>query len=258
MDEFTAMGKVPMLAKSIAFIAGYGLRMLPIVQSLEQIVDVYGREAAANFIKNHEVKVIFPPDDIDEAERVSRSLGYLTERARSTGFSRSSGFDRSSNVSRNENISEQRRALLLPQEIRELPPHQELIFKPNCKPILAHKIRYYDDPAFVPRLLPPIEVPVMDMGLHQAIVEQRVRPLAPEEARNIDLNRLAIDTAAIATFTGDPQNPTKEEAEAVVESFFAQLDWETEPEAPTAQVLATEDPPVARVAGRIDLSLLES
>ena len=39
------------------------------------------------------------------------------------------------------------------------------------------------------------------------------------------MDKLAIEPSAIAMFTGDPDNPTKEEARAVVRSFFAQLDW---------------------------------
>ena len=39
-DEFTAMGKIQVLSKGISYIAGYGLRMLPIIQSPAQVVEV--------------------------------------------------------------------------------------------------------------------------------------------------------------------------------------------------------------------------
>ena len=48
-DEFTAMGKVGVLSKGISYIAGYGLRMLPIIQSPMQVVETYGKEAAQTF-----------------------------------------------------------------------------------------------------------------------------------------------------------------------------------------------------------------
>jgi type IV secretion system protein VirD4 len=49
MDEFTAIGKIPILAKGIGYIAGYGLRMMPIIQSPAQLAEAYGREAAQSF-----------------------------------------------------------------------------------------------------------------------------------------------------------------------------------------------------------------
>ena len=89
MDEFTSLGKVSILNKGIAYIAGYGLRMLPIIQSPSQLVDVYGRDAAQTFQSNHAVSIIFPP----KAQRVGRperSLNGLAMNpsARGTGVPR--------------------------------------------------------------------------------------------------------------------------------------------------------------------------
>jgi len=52
MDEFTAIGKISILSKGISYIAGYNLRMLPIIQSPNQLVEVYGQERSTplNFI----------------------------------------------------------------------------------------------------------------------------------------------------------------------------------------------------------------
>jgi type IV secretion system protein VirD4 len=36
-DEFPAIGRVEILAKSVGFIAGYNLRLVPIIQSLSQL-----------------------------------------------------------------------------------------------------------------------------------------------------------------------------------------------------------------------------
>ena len=225
-DEFTSMGRIGVINKSVAFMAGYGIRLLPIVQSIEQIEDVYGRESSRNFVKNHDLKIIFPPDDQEDAERVSKILGYLSHEATSVGRSHSYGGNRGgSNTSSSENTSEQRRALLLPQEIREMPSDEAIIVKSHTKPILCKKIRYYEEAVFKARLLPPVTVAPMDMNLHRAKVEHLTRDVSYEEVKKIDMDKLAIEPSAIAMFTGDPDNPTKEEARAVVRSFFAQLDW---------------------------------
>jgi type IV secretion system protein VirD4 len=227
MDEFTGIGRIPILAKSVAYIAGYGLRLLIIIQSIEQLEDprVYGKEGARNIVKNHDLKIVFPPDDIEDAEKVSRTLGYLTEKATSKGESRATGWGRGASASRSENVSDQRRALLLPQEVREMPRDECIIFKSNCKPILAKKIVYHTDPVFKARLLPAPVVAPMDMDLHHAITEGRMRPAAPGEAAAAVGTSLAINGRAIAALSGDLDDTTMpiQDAAAVVDSFLAQV-----------------------------------
>ncbi|MGC6627735.1 type IV secretory system conjugative DNA transfer family protein, partial [Escherichia coli] len=64
MDEFTAMGKVNILSKGISYVAGYGLRMLPIIQSPAQLRETYGHDAAETFIDNHALQIVFAPKNL--------------------------------------------------------------------------------------------------------------------------------------------------------------------------------------------------
>lgn len=54
--------------------------------------------------------------------------------------------------SNSENESDQRRALMLPQELKELSQDKEIIFMENTKPIMCEKAKYFNDSAFVDRL----------------------------------------------------------------------------------------------------------
>ena len=148
MDEFTTIGKMDVLAKGIGYIAGYGLRMMPIIQSPSQIVEVYGKEAAQTFQSNHALSIIYPPKatETEIAENISKWLGYETVK----GVSVSSPTGFTGNRSKSE--SDQRRALLLPQEITSLGGDTELVVMENVKPIVAKKIQYYKDAVFVNRL----------------------------------------------------------------------------------------------------------
>jgi type IV secretion system protein VirD4 len=149
-DEFTAMGKIQVLSKGISYIAGYGLRMLPIIQSPAQVVDVYGKHAAETFTTNHALQIVFPPKatETETAESISKWLGYQTVK----GVSESKGKSLFSKREKSESTSDQRRALLLPQEITNLGKTTEIIVVEDCPTILARKIRYYEDPTFVDRL----------------------------------------------------------------------------------------------------------
>jgi len=56
-------------------------------------------------------------------------------------------------------VSDQRRALLLPQEVKALGNEQAIVFYEGLRPIRCRKIRYFEDPRFTRRLLPAPEVP---------------------------------------------------------------------------------------------------
>ena len=150
MDEFTSMGKVNILSKGISFIAGYGLRMMPIIQSPAQLTDVYGREAAETFRTNHALNIVFPPkaSETESSRDISEWLGYTT--TKSASKSRNTEIFKRRNSS--ESVSDQRRALLLPQEITSLGEEAELIVLENVLPIQAKKVRYFADAKFMDRL----------------------------------------------------------------------------------------------------------
>ena len=150
MDEFTAAGKLPTLSKGISYIAGYKLRMMPIIQSPAQLVSVYGKEDAQTFMTNHALQIIFPPkaSETQTARDISEWLGYTTVKGKSE--SESKGFF--SKQSKSESTSDQKRALLLPQEITSLGQKRELVIAENTPPILASKVVYYQDSVFTDRL----------------------------------------------------------------------------------------------------------
>jgi type IV secretion system protein VirD4 len=52
-------------------------------------------------------------------------------------------------------VSEQRRALLLPQEVKELGTEEAIVFYEGLRPIRCRKIRYFADARFRQRLVPP-------------------------------------------------------------------------------------------------------
>lgn len=149
LDEFTALGKIPIFTKAVGFIAGYNLRCMPIIQSIAQLRSVYGEDDARTLITNHAVQIVFPPREQRDAKDYSEALGYTTEKGVSKGRSASAG---KGGTSRSENVSDQRRALMLPQELKEMPQTDCIVFAENTKPVLAKKVQYYADETFTNRL----------------------------------------------------------------------------------------------------------
>jgi len=210
-DEFTAMGRVGVITNAAAFLAGYNLRLLTVVQAMSQLDAVYGDKEARTFATNHGLQILYAPREQRDADEYSAMLGHFTERATSRGRSRSFSQHGHSSISRNE--SEQRRALLLPQEFKELGSERLVVIFENCKPILGEKIRYYREKAFTSRLLKAPAVPRMDMDLHLARVQQRWR-YADEElpaGQTLSLEALAHDHRLLPdSFEGPPDKVADE------------------------------------------------
>lgn len=154
-DEFTAFGRVQILVKAVSFIAGYGLRLLTIVQSKSQLEGdgLYSRADARNLIVNHDVKVVFTPGDDLDAKDASDMLGTYTTKVTSYSSSRNATIVAvNTNSNSGDNTSEQKRALMMPQELKRMPMDEQIIDKKGVRPIHCKKIRYYADPILVGRL----------------------------------------------------------------------------------------------------------
>lgn len=154
-DEFTAFGRIAILVKAVSFVAGYNLRLLTIVQSKSQLQGdgLYSQADARNLIVNHEVKVAFAPGDHQDAKEVSEMLGTYTTKSTSLSSSRSASVVTvNGNGTAGENTSDQRRALMLPQELQQMDYAHQIVDKKGIRPIWSNKILYYADPVFVDRL----------------------------------------------------------------------------------------------------------
>lgn len=156
LDEVAALGRVPILAESISYLPGYGVRVALIFHSMSQLREIYGVEGAKTMLKSMGARVVFAPNDVDDAKEISEELGTTTVRTRSWSRPWFGGRRDRGSVT----TSERPRPLLLPQEVKELGAHRQIIFCENVRPILARKIRYYTDSAFRARLRPAPAQPV--------------------------------------------------------------------------------------------------
>lgn len=178
LDEMTAIGKIHIISRAVAYMAGYNLRLLSIVQSVAQLESVYGRADARTFITNHAMQILYAPREQKDANDYSEMLGTFTDQSRSVSRPSAMFGGRSGS---SESLSEQRRPLLLPQELKELGRDKEIIMLENTKPILADRICYWRDPVFVSRVAAAPSVPAMNIQRLTAQIERRLREVQPED-----------------------------------------------------------------------------
>ena len=154
MDEFTSIGKVDIIASAVAYMAGYNLRLLPIIQSMAQLDATYGKEVSRTIITNHALQIIYAPREQQDANDYSEMLGYTTVRKQNV--------TRGREVSRSE--TEERRALMLPQELKAMGFDKEVfLYEGLPHPVLCEKIKYYQDRHFTSRLLPKVPIPALQI-----------------------------------------------------------------------------------------------
>lgn len=170
LDEFPLLGPMPVLANAFAFVAGYNMRLMLIMQSKAQLRDpaLYGPDKAAAMLDNCGVEVVFGTKDLALSKELSERLGYDTVEGLSRSGPRFWRMFRGKNL--NETESDQRRALLLPQEVMRLKPRDAIVIRPGMYPIKCKRIRYFEDRTFKrllrkPPTVEPIEVvQLMDQG----------------------------------------------------------------------------------------------
>ena len=154
LDEFARLGRANVLAHAFSYAAGYGLRLLPVLQSPAQLRAAYGADLAEDIIANCGAEVVFAPKDLKIAQELSERLGSYTYEARSR--SRPIGLSRGT---RSLTLADQRRPLMLPQELMQMSPRRLLVFRAGLPPISGRKLRYYREDAFLRRVRSPPDLP---------------------------------------------------------------------------------------------------
>lgn len=160
LDEFTALGRIPIIAEAISYLPGYNVRIVLVIHTPAQLREVYGLHNAEVMLKSLAARIAFAPKDFSDAREISDELGFTTVRVRSVSKPAGIAFETRAGRGRSHTVSEQRRALLLPQEVKELGPEEALVFYEGLRPIRCRKVRYFADRRFRRRVRPPPPVPL--------------------------------------------------------------------------------------------------
>lgn len=182
LDEFTSLGKLPVIEKGLAYIAGYGGKLYIIIQDIRQLYGEYGKETS--IMGNCHVRIAYAPNDPETAEVLSKMTGQTTVVERKESLSKGKG-----GTSRSISIAETARPLLTPDECGKLPgavkdasgkvvkPGHMLVFTAGQPPIYGRQILYFRDPVFSERSKMP--APAVSDSLYRAPAPAEEQPSAP-------------------------------------------------------------------------------
>jgi len=147
LDEFARLGKAPVIASAFSYVAGYGLRLLPVIQSRSQPRGIYGADVTDEIIANCGLEVVFTPKELRVANELSERLGFFTMNVRSKSRTIHGML-----ANRSISESDQRRALMMPQELMQMPKGDLLLLRGGIAPVRARKIEYFRSRRFTSRV----------------------------------------------------------------------------------------------------------
>jgi len=179
IDEFPLLNRMDAVADAFGYIAGYGVRLIPIVQTPAQLEDIYKAAGARKIMDNCKIELCLGPDDIDLCEKISRRLG--TVKGARQGRSASAFGGLADAFKGNVSTSATERRLLTAYEVSQLPEDQCIIIHGGMPGVLANRIRYYDQAPFKHRLRPAPQIPAIAVDLRYDDAEP-----APEPEVRID------------------------------------------------------------------------
>ena len=181
LDEFARIGRASVIASAFSYVAGYGIRLLPVIQSRSQLRGVYGEHVADEIVANCGVEVAFTPKELRVANDLSERIGYVGQDSVTKSLTINGLL-----ANRSKSISEQRRALLLPQELMQFPTDELILLRGGIPPIVGTKIAYFSSRFFKGRAFPPPEVPAAPRRTEWIIPPAMFRDMTVEEAAGHD------------------------------------------------------------------------
>jgi len=178
MDEFPTLGKMEQFMNGIAYFRGYHVRLFLIIQDTEQLKGIYEEPGMNSFLSNATYRITFAANNIETANLISQLVGNKTVDSASQNKPKFLDFNP---ASRSLNVSKAQRALLLPQEVIGLPRDEQILLIESQPPIKSKKIKYYEDPFFMKRVISPIPIPQQE-------------PYDPRNAKDIIAKKAATKT----------------------------------------------------------------
>jgi type IV secretion system protein VirD4 len=224
LDEFARLGHAGVIAHGFSYVAGYGLRLLPVLQSPAQLRAEYGPDLAEEIMANCGIEIAFAPKELKVAQDLSERLGYWTyaSRAKSRPTLLSEG-------RRSTTESDQRRALMMPQELIQMPADRLIVLRAGMPPVRGCKIVYWRERAFTSRVSRSPVVPAHPGTSASGFDDAAPPPPASFQDnatyRETDMNDLTLDLVLPALEAAGleplpPHGASDAEVEAWVERFI--------------------------------------
>jgi len=160
LDEFTSLGYLEILQKSLAFMASYGIKGYFIAQDISQIHQHYTKHESIT--ANCHIQIAFTPNKLETAKYLSELLGNKTEYKTAISISGKTGNIKNDGFS--SHIDEIRRPLMTTEELLSMKGLTKqgsqvvdtgnmLVFVNGIKPIFGKQVPYFMNESMRDRII---------------------------------------------------------------------------------------------------------
>ncbi len=139
LDEFANLGRLKPFESAISIARKAGIQLCLFIQDIAQAKRVYGN-GWESFEANCNTKIVFGINQIEEAKKLSDTLGVKTVKTRSAGHNH--GVTDVVPHSINGGTGEASRPLMTADEIMAMEQNKCIVLQKGMRPILADKMHY--------------------------------------------------------------------------------------------------------------------
>ncbi len=144
IDEFRQLGKMEAIVSKLTINAGYGFRMVLVLQDLAQLDELYGKATRQTTVSACQAKLFIRMNDLETSEYVSEMLGSTTIEIKTPIIRAGQGIF----ATRDKSVSYQERALRTAEELRQMPSDRAIVLVPNAPGLLIRKLSYFSEAPF--------------------------------------------------------------------------------------------------------------
>jgi type IV secretion system protein VirD4 len=157
IDEFSSLGRIERLRRSLKLLREYRVRCVLIMQYIAQTYEQYSHDEAKAFT-NIKTKIAFATEDINDAEYVSKLLGTRTVKVSAGSVSH-----QVQGYSESDGYNYQAIPLLRPDEVMRLPEYHSLLLRTGYAPVQAKQFIWYKEKNMHDFVLEASNVPVWNL-----------------------------------------------------------------------------------------------
>lgn len=164
-DEFTNIGRMEKGKAHFSYAAEYGFRLIPVFQSYAQLFGTYGKDDGQAILDNCKIEVVLGGiKNADTTNIISKRLGTVRgiRKSMSPAGGAAGLWDKlRGRVSTSETVQ----PLITPYGVEHLPDDTALVMHGGSDGCLVRRIKYFENYRFRTRVMPPPDIPAIEVNL---------------------------------------------------------------------------------------------
>lgn len=140
IDEFRQLGRMDDLVSKLTINAGYGFRVVIVLQNLSQLDEIYGRAVRETTVSACATQLYIRVDNLDTSEYLSKMLGETTIEIKRASLRRGGILGQ-----KTVNTDYDAGPLRTPQQLRQMDPRKIILLVSSAPPFELERVVYHDD-----------------------------------------------------------------------------------------------------------------